>query len=251
MRSSLARRLMAAAASVAVVGGIAVGAGAQESPTPAGARGNGSVTPRAGYARFDRASSIKPAPFLAVEAAYQLTPNISFGPALTVSRGQTYGEDYLTALTFGDPSKGDTTFILANQQPVTLVDVGAIVTARMPGTRYSPFVTGGVGAYSLYLDPQQSNDSRRYTHLSTMVGGGLDLQFSRQAGIRLDVRDQIFSGYDRRRLNPADIRFQNTRFVQDLPAPPENKSVLHNFLLSVGFTFRPSLPTGEGEGGSD
>jgi hypothetical protein len=247
-------RVFPLAAALGVAAAAAAVAGAQEAPTaaPAGAAiSSGSVTPRGGYAHFARSSSIKPSAFLAVDATYQISPSFAIGPSLTAARSRTYGEDYLTALTFGDPSKGDTTFILANQQPVTLVDVGAIVTARMPGTRYSPFVTGGVGAYSLYLDPQQSNDSRRYTHLSTMVGGGLDLQFSRQAGIRLDVRDQIFSGYDRRRLNPADIRFQNTRFVQDLPAPPENKSVLHNFLLSVGFTFRPSLPTGEGEGGSD
>ena len=229
-------------------------AGAQEAAPAAGARAVstvGSVTPRGGYARFDRASSIRPTAFLAVDATYQITPAFAVGPSLTVARASTYGEDYLTAFTFGDPSKGDTTFIFANQQPVTVVDVGAIATARvLAGSRYAPYLTGGVGAYSLYLDPQQVNDSKRYTFLSAMVGGGVDLQLSQQAGIRLDVRDQIFMNYDRRRLNPADARFQNTRFVEDLPAPPANKSTLHNLLFSVGFTFRPAA-AGEGDGGSD
>jgi hypothetical protein len=244
-----------AAAGATLLVALASAAGAQEAePAAAGARAVstvGSVTPRGGYARFDRASSIRPSAFLAVDATYQITPAFAVGPSLTVARASTYGEDYLTAFTFGDPSKGDTTFIFANQQPVTVVDVGAIATARLlAGSRFAPYLTGGVGAYSLYLDPQQVNDSKRYTFLSAMVGGGVDLQMSQQAGIRLDVRDQIFMNYDRRRLNPADARFQNTRFVEDLPAPPANKSTLHNLMFSVGFTFRPAA-AGEGEGGSD
>lgn len=204
------------------------------------------VTPRAGYIRFDRASSIQNSGFLGLDASYRLTPMFAVMTNLVVSRAQTYGEDFLTSFRFGDPTKGDTTIILAAQQPVTLVDVSIGGSARLPTvSRFSPFVSASVGSYTLYLDPQANARPEKFSRMSASVGGGVRLDLGRNVGVQLDARDLIMTDYKRERLNPTDPRFVNRLFLDDLPQPPKDKSSVHNLQFSVGFTFRPTSRTGE------
>ena len=224
----------------------ACAAGAQEARASGPTSRYFEVTPRGGYLRFDRASSIQSAPFLGFDAAYRLTPMFSIGTNLVVSRAETHGEDFLTSFRFGDASVGDTILILAAQQPVTLIDLNLGAQARLPAFgRITPFVNGGIGGYTLYLDPQSNGRPERFSRMSINAGAGLQFAVGRYGGFQLDVRDMIFTDFKRTRLNPTEPRFANLLFIEDLPQPPEAKSTVHNFQVSLGFTFRP-----QGQGGT-
>jgi hypothetical protein len=204
------------------------------------------ITPRAGYLRFDRASSIENGGFLGLDATYRVTPMFGVTTNLVVSRAQTYGEDFLSAFRYGNPVLGDTTLILTATQPVTVVDVGIGGVAQLPGvSRLTPFVNAGVGSYTIYLDPQSNSRPSKFSRMSLSVGGGLKLALGRFGGLQLDVRDLIMTDYKRDRLNPTEPRFANVLFLDDLPQPPAAKSTVHNIQVSLGFTFRPTARAGE------
>ena len=199
------------------------------------------VTPRGGYVTFDRASSIQGSGFVGLDAQYNITRMFAVGLTFLTSRPSTRGEDFVAALSFGD-----TTFLFEVQQPLTVVDVGLAATARLPmAGRFSPFLTGGVGAYTLYFDPQVVAGERRFQRMSATVGGGVNVQLGRQSGIQLDVRDMMFMNYDRSRLNPTQERFANTRFIEDFPRPPSSKDLVHNIVFSIGFSFTPNVGAGD------
>jgi len=201
------------------------------------------VTPRGGDVKFDRASSIQGSGFVGLDAQYNINRMFGIGLSFLTSRPSTRGEDFVAALSFGD-----TTFLFEVQQPLTVVDIGVAATARLPMTgRFSPFVTGGVGAYTLYFDPQVVAGERRFQRMSATIGGGVNVQLGRQSGIQLDVRDLMFADYDRSRLNPTQARFANTRFIEDFPRPPSSKDLVHNIVFSIGFSFTPNVGGGEGE----
>ena len=198
------------------------------------------ITPRGGYLHFDRASSLKPGPSIGLDAQYNFTRAFSIGTNFTFSRANTRGEDFLATLTYGLPATGDTTFVFGVRQPVSVVDaqVAAMLHAPTFG-RISPFVTGGGGVYVLYLDPDANRGSTRIARPALSAGGGVDVRLTRVAGIRLDVRDQVFLNYDRERLRPTDTRFRNERVLEGYPLPPAAKRTINNFMVSLGFTFTP------------
>ena len=105
--------------------------------------------------------------------------------------------------------------------------------------RFSPFFLGGAGVYVMYLDPDANRGSTRIARPSLSAGAGVDVRLSRIAGIRLDVRDQVFLNYDREKLRPTDPRFRNSRVLEGYPLPPTPKSTINNFMVSLGFTFTP------------
>jgi hypothetical protein len=198
------------------------------------------ITPRGGYLHFDRASSLKPGPSVGLDAQYQFTRAFSVGTNFSFSRANTRGEDFLATLTYGLPTVGDTTFIFGVRQPISVVDaqVAAMVHAPAYG-RFSPFVMGGAGVYVLYLDPDANRGSTRIARPALSGGAGIDVRLSRMAGIRLDVRDQVFLNYDREKLRPTDSRFRNQRVLEGYPLPPTPKSTINNIMVSLGFTFTP------------
>ena len=197
------------------------------------------IAPRAGWVNYQREASLEGTQFLGMDIGYNFSRIFSVGTNLSVARPQTRGEDFIGSLTFGIPTDGDTTYYFAITQPVTVFDVGLNATARFPLARFSPYVTGGIGSYSLYTDPQVNRESRRTSAMSANVGGGVSFQVSRAAGIQLDVRDQIFTKYKRDRLRPSEARFDETRFPEEFVIPPEPKETLHNLQFSIGFTFTP------------
>lgn len=200
------------------------------------------ITPRAGYVRFDRASSIENGGFIGADAVYSLTSAFSIGITASWARANTRGEDFVAALTFGDPSAGDTTFYFNVTQPVSVVTYEAMAAARLPlaYARVSPFLMGGIGAYTVYLDPQVVAGSRKMSHLGASIGGGLEMRLGERSGLRLEVRDQIFTKYNRNRLSPTDPRFTATAFPEDFPTPPAAKETLHNLAFSFGVTLTPT-----------
>jgi hypothetical protein len=198
------------------------------------------VTPRGGMLRYAREASIKNAPFAGVDAAYYVAPMFAIGTSLAVGRSNTRGEDFIAALNFGTATDGDTTLYFGVTQPVTMLDAAVNATVRTTISRFSPFFTGGVGVYTLYLNPQVSGSARRHSAMSMNLGGGVDLNVGKGAGIQLGIRDLILTKYKRKFLNPTDPRFVEFRFPEDLVPPPAEKSTLHNLQFSVGFSFRPA-----------
>jgi hypothetical protein len=142
-------------------------------------------------------------------------------------------------LTFGDPATGDTTLFFRASQPVNILNGALALTAQMPVARLRPYLTGGIGVYSVYLDPQVMRGASRFARMSGMLGGGIDFRLTESSGLRLDVRDVIFTNFDRERLRPASASFRAVTRPEDLPAAPEAKDVLHNLAFSIGFSYTP------------
>ncbi|HSJ63656.1 MAG TPA: outer membrane beta-barrel protein [Gemmatimonadaceae bacterium] len=203
-----------------------------------------SVTTRAGAVKFDRSASLETAPFVGLDAEYGVSRYLSIGTAITVSRPNTRAEDFLTTLVFGIGTTGDTTLFLQTGQPVNVVEGALLASLRYPTGRFTPFVSGGVGYYGLFMDPQINRGTSRMTGFAGSVGGGLRVQLTEQAGLQFDVRDAIFTGYERDELNPSDGRNPNIFFLEDFPAPPESKSTVHNLMFSIGFRYVPQGSTG-------
>lgn len=205
------------------------------------------VIPRAGLVRYAEGTSLENAGFLGFEALYGLQRWLSIGTAITVSQPSTRKEDFPAAFAYED-----TTFLFLVRQPVTMFDAGLTAHGTLPTLgRIAPYILGGVGYTTLYLDPQTEGRDERVGMMSFQVGGGADLRLSNSAGIRLEARDLGFVGYDRERLNPVSPAYQAyNRFQEILPArtPSKKDATMHNLVLSIGFTFTPSLGGNSGEG---
>ena len=203
------------------------------------------ISPRAGWVNYQREASLENTQFLGVDVSYNFSRMFALGTNFSVARPQTRGEDFLTSLTFGIPTDGDTTYYFAVTQPVTVLDLGLNATARFPLARFSPYITGGIGSYSLFTNPQVDRGSRRTSAMSGNIGAGINIALAQGAGLQLDVRDQIFTKYNRDRLNPSESRFDETRFPEEFVVPPAPKETLHNLQFSIGFSFTPRLTTEE------
>lgn len=209
------------------------------------------VVPSAGYIRFDEASGIDNAASLGLDAIYHFTPMFGIGLGTSFSRPVTSGDDFLGAMYIGD-----TTFLYRAQQPIQVADVNLIGVVRLPSFGgIAPYVRGGVGGYTLFLDPQVSDrvgqgGRNRVQRMSINAGAGLGYRFNESVGITLDVRDMIFMNYDRERLNPVRPEARLARFIEDFPTPPEEKSTVHNIMIQLGFSFVPTFgDNGGAEGG--
>ena len=207
-----------------------------------------SIVTRTGAIRFDRAASLETAPFLGVDASYGLNRNFAIGTVINVSRPNTRAEDFVTTITFGIPTTGDTTLFLETGQAVSLVEGGLAAEARLPMGRFTPFVVVGGGYYGMFFDPQINRGSRRMTGWTGSGGGGVRVQLSPRAGLQFDARDVIFTNYRASRLDPADGRNPNVFFPEDFPPPPQRKETVHNIMFSIGFRYVPGLRTEEAEG---
>ena len=218
--------------------------------TGAGAGGRSfTLMPHVGMMRYSIYSGLENAPALALDARYDLTPRVAVGTAISLARANTRGGDFVTALRYGDPSKGDTTFIFRLQQPVTMLDASLNATVTLPTlvSRLEPYVTGGAGLYTFFLDPQaNAGTGRDFSRLSALMGGGLRVRLSPAAGITFDVRDLVLTNFDRERLAPSQARFRTNVYPEDFAPPPPARDIVHNVMFSVGFTWTPARVPTEG-----
>lgn len=236
---------------LALVAGLVLGTSLAARPASAQAEerstGQFVVIPRAGLVRFADGTSLEQAGFLGFEALYNLQRWLSVGTSITVSQPTTRKEDFPAAFAYED-----TTFLFLVRQPVTLFDAGLTAHGTLPTFgRVAPYILGGVGYSTLYLDPQTEGRDERIGLVSFQVGGGADLRLSNSAGIRIEARDLGFLGYDRERLNPVNPAYQAyNRFQDVLPerTPSKKDGTMHNLVLSIGFTFTPSIGGTNGEG---
>jgi len=203
-----------------------------------------SVLPRLGAMDFDRSASLKTAPFLGLDAEYHINRFFGIGTSVHVARPNTRAEDFLTTLTFGIPTSGDTTFFFQTGQALTLLEGGLLGSLRYPLGRFTPFVTGSAGYYRTFLDPQTNRGVRGWDGASYSYGGGVAVQFSERSGIQLDVRNLVLTDYERESLQPSLGRNPNIFFEEDFALPPESKSSVNNLVFSLGFRYVPNVGSG-------
>ena len=228
-----ARRLAAAVALCAAAGVLAAPAGAQ-APV-----GQWTVTARSGLINFGRASSLERAPYLGLDTDYGFSKYFALGTSLNVGRPQTRPEDFLTTLTYGIGTSGDTTFFYNVGQTLSMVEGEVMGTLRFPTGRLTPFAMAGVGYYGLFLDPQINNGVKRQDGASFSVGGGFSLRLSERAGLQFDARNLTMTNFSQRALDPSAGRNPNILFPEDFPLRPAAKKSINNFLFTIGFRYIP------------
>lgn len=225
---------VAALAALAFSGGAAAQTGEREF----------SVLPRVGAINFDRASSLQSAPFLGLDAEYHINRFFGIGTTVHVARPDTRPEDFLTTLTFGIPTSGDTTFFYQTGQAITLLEGGLLGALRYPVGRFTPFLVGSAGYYRTFLDPQINRGARGWDGPSFSFGGGFAVQFSERSGIQLDVRNLVLTDYEAVSLEPSLGRNPNIFFEEDFANPPARKSSVNNLVFSLGFRYVPGVGSG-------
>lgn len=214
--------------------------------------GRFTVTPVVGVIRWDNASALanKEAnssgefnktvitPTIGMTADYHITPQLGAGFYFEAARATTRG-DYFPSVLFNFGASLPAELRVVSQR-VTVLMYGVQGTLGFSVGRLSPYVSGGGGAVTINTDPQQSNDNSSYTTGQFQLGGGLGFRIGAgNTGVRIDVRDFVFTSFDREELNLVNPRFQNTLFPSANGSPPEEKSTVHNIRIGIGFSFVP------------
>lgn len=99
---------------------------------------------------------------------------------------------------------------------------GNVVFNILPGNRFAPFATGGVGGVT--LDVQ--NGGSRETYVAFNFGGGVSAPISDRWSFRFDVRDFVYTVDS---LNPPS--------VTSLEVPASFDETIHDLSLDFGVTF--------------
>ncbi len=232
---------------------------------PAGAqgvqRGNFDVNIGGGAILHPNSSALQSvSPLINLKGRMFATENIGLGFSLDYARTET-DDDIFPLAQFRFSTAGSTMFI-SLKQPVALFHYQFQATLGAPiggGTLY-PYLSGGVGGYTIYLDPQQSEGPNRQSDLLLSVGGAVKINLSSTSSFELGVRDVIYTDYDRSDLNPTpdrtcrvsgDRRFSgnvcpNERFPfldpeRSDPNWSEAESPIHNIVLTASFSFFPEI----------
>lgn len=212
---------------------LAVGAAATEAAAQA-PEGTFVVTPMGGYGLIDEASALDPMVMGGIDAMYRHASGITLGLGGSVARAKTQKDFFPRArLVFGARTE-----LHDVQQPVFLYTYRGQVGYHVRG-RLGPYVVGGVGGYAVYTDPEQNRGARFKHALHFAVGGGIDLALEERSGLRIDIRDLVYTKWDRELLNPVAPAVRDDFFPEYRPTPPEPKETIHNIVISIGFNFVP------------
>ena len=191
------------------------------------------VDPRVGYTMYKDATGLRPGVNFGINAVFFATNNIGVGVLLDYARPQTDSSYFPAELSFGD-----TTFVYAVQQPVTITQFHLMGEFRF-GNRLQPFLSASAGGYRINLDAQAAAGVVDFTQWGASVGGGVSFQASEFAGVRLEVRDFMFFSYDRDNLNVTRNRFTPARYPNVLPQQAPFSGSAHNIQFALAFTFTP------------
>jgi opacity protein-like surface antigen len=206
-----------------------------------------SVLVRFGTQSFDKAASLDNTLMIGLDVLYPVNNWLELGPSLSIGRGQTTGNHFVSALTYGVVGLGDTTTFHRGTQPMTLLDATFNARVSMPGDRLiRPYATAGVGGYVQLLDPVVMRTDARQTGVSFNAGVGGLYQLSDRAGIALDFRAFSLNGYDRTALDPRPgvntlSKAEETLWREDFTVAPAVKSSVTNFAVSLAFSYVPSF----------
>ena len=219
-------------------------------------RWNFEVAAITGYQWFDESSALRNAPTL----GFRVTTPRLYGP-LTIGLSGSYVRpttrgDYFPwnrQIYFSDQARrNDTTLVFEVSQRVGLAHVGLEAGARFGGGervagrivdwRAMTFDAAvGIGAYGIWLDPEQVRRNARRSGGSYMLGAGIGVPVGGSSTIRLRVDDLIFTDFDRDWFNLHDPLFAEELFPNPEKTPPAKEWRIHNPRLSVQFTFVPGV----------
>ena len=225
-------------------------------------KGEWNVTPRLGLVFWDKASGFQD-PVLksgdcdypeynhtcasftnnlmaGLSALYWFAEGVAVGLAFDVARPVTNGA-YFTAANM--QTAGEQELTLISQRVTTLQYQVEAEWAPLRGG-FSPYLTGGVGGYTIYLDPPKADQAsatgfESFSDVMFSVGLGLDMAFGEATGLRVALVDMVYTGWEREKLNAISPDYQTNLFPDLLPAPPDEKSTIHNFNFHIAFTFVP------------
>lgn len=207
--------------------------------------GEWSVDVIGGAQMYPETSSLTTGPFVGVQALYQLTPRIAVGPAVDFVRTETDGSWFIAAVDFG----ADSTRIFEVGQRISALHYSGQVRFELsPEADFNPYLIGGAGGYTLYLETQSNDGFNRISELMFQVGAGIRYAVNESAGIQLDLRDVIYTNFERAPLNPIRERERNRQADGTIRFPGAERSdyddadeMLHNLRFSIGLTYIPGL----------
>lgn len=219
-------------------------------------RGQFDVNIGGGVALHPNSSALQSvSPILNLKGRAFLNDNVGLGFSVDYARTET--DDDIFPLAQFVFSTADSTLYVALKQPVAIFSYQFLATLGAPVSEgaFYPYIMGGIGGYTLYLDPQEAEGPERQSDLALTVGGAVKLRLAGNSAIELSVRDVIFTGYERDRLNPTpprDCRANTERqFTGDVcanerfpfldPAGEDPSETVHNIVLSASFSFFPRL----------
>lgn len=214
-----------------------------------------------GVIRHPNSSALQTlSPNLNLKGRIFLSQNLGVGFSLDYARTQT--DDDIFPLAQFDFGTADSTMLVALTQPVSVFQYQAVATlgTALGGGGIYPYLQGGVGAYTIYADPQQNDAPVRQTELLFSLGGAVKFSLGGSSAIELSVQDYIWTSYDRDRLDPtADrtCRESGERQFRGTVCPNERfpfldpersdanfsepQSTIHNIVVTAGFSFVPRL----------
>lgn len=225
-------------------------------------KGQWNVTPRLGLVFWDQASGLQDPVLSGGDCDYpqynhecaSLTNNLMAG----LSALYWFAEGLAVGLAFdvARPVTNGAYFTAANMETAGLQEL-TLVSQRVTSLQYqveaewaplrggfSPYLTGSVGGYTIYLDPPKADQAsatgfESFSDVMFSLGVGLDMAFGSAAGLRLALVDMVYTNWEREKLNAVSPAYQTNLFPDLLPPPPDEKSTIHNFNFQIAFTFVP------------
>ncbi len=227
---------------IALVGAVLLGASSLEAQTQAKMFDLGV---QLGQQVFDKGTALENTPFVGLDATYQLPWNplalavkgstFGIGLAVDVSRPVTRGDQFpLVAFDFGD-----TTFLYAVAQRITLVQAGVQAVAGIPIGSARLFGFVGSGIYSMFLDPRAERHNEKITKPMATFGGGINYALTSTIGIRAQARAITYTQFDRSKLDATVGYIQDRRIRDALPPPDATSKTPTNVQWSLVFHYIP------------
>lgn len=194
-----------------------------------------------------------------LQAQLRVTENVGVGFSIDYTRTET--DDDIFPYAQFDFGTADSTLLVALRQPISVFHYQLIGTfGGSLGQNFYPYLVGGIGGYTVYLDSQQNDAPVRETDLAFSLGGAMKIRVGGSSSIEVGVRDVIWTSYDRDSLNPTPDRTcresgvrqfsgtvcPNERFPaldpeRSDPNWSEAKETVHNIVFTAAFSFVPRL----------
>ncbi|MBM3908810.1 MAG: outer membrane beta-barrel protein [Gemmatimonadetes bacterium] len=198
-----------------------------------------------GQQTFDKATALESTPFVGLSANYELpwnplklaAKNSSFGIGLAVdvSRPVTDGTQFpVVAFDFGD-----TTFLYAVSQRITLVQAGLQAVAGVPIGKGRVYGLVGTGVYAMFMDARAERHNHKVTQPMATVGGGFNYAITSSIGLSAQARAVRFTQFDRSELDPTVGYIQDRRIRDALPAPNPTSKTPTNLQYAIVFQYIP------------
>ena len=199
------------------------------------------ITPSIGVMLQDESTALqRTTGVLGLDFIYRLNDIIGLGFTGSVARPTTDGEFFPLVRI----PAGDTSLYYRVSQNVVQYTFGIQGQAKLQLGRYAPYATAGLGRYLFSLDPQAFDNVRRYGGPMFSLGAGVHVPLGSRAGMSIDLRDVIFTSFDRDEFDATDPRMRDPRFDPVPGGKPAAKSTVHNFRLTLGVSFIPSAREG-------